>query len=301
MKTKIRYSILSTIIALFLSVPYCVAQNSADSLDYRIETKDGNIYIGKILTQDSEKIIFNTDNLGEIRIKKDDVKKIQAIDTNRIKNGNYWFNNPQATRYFFSPNAYGLRKGEGYYQNVWVMVNSFAVGISDYVSVGGGLIPLFLFGGAPTPVWFTPKVSIPISRENVGLGAGALVGTVLGEENTGFALFYGISTFGSKDKNVSLGLGYGFAGDSWAQSPMINLNVMLRAGARGYFISENYFVKIEGETAIFLSLGGRYIIKDSGIDYGLIVPIVGGMNEFIVLPWLGMTIPFGNKPSLQTN
>ena len=175
------------------------------------------------------------------------------------------------------------------------MVNSFAVGVTNNISIGGGLIPLFFFAGGPTPVWFTPKVSIPVKKDNFCLGAGALIGTVIGEEETGFGILYGIGTIGSKDNNMSFGLGYGYAGGQWAKSPMINLNFMFRTGARGYFISENYFIQAGDETAVIISAGGRQIIKSAGLDYGLIIPLFSEMESFVALPWLGITIPFGNK------
>jgi hypothetical protein len=100
---------------------------------------------------------------------------------------------------------------------------------------------------------------------------------------------------GSKDKNVSLGLGYGFAGGDWAKSPMININVMLRAGARGYFISENYYIRTADANATLLSFGGRQIIKKTGLDYGLVIPLSSEMDTFIAIPWLGLTVPFGGK------
>jgi len=295
MKTKIQYAKLCAIIALFLTVSYSAAQNQANSKTYHIETNDGNTYMGKILTQDSVTIHFNLFKLGEINILKIDIKKMYLLDMKKVKNGKYWFDNPQATRYFLSPNGYGLKKGEGYYQNAWVMVNSFAVGVTDDLSIGGGVVPFFLFNGAPTPIWFTTKFSIPISKDKLSLGAGVLAGTVLGAENTGFGILYGISTFGSKDNNISLGLGYGFAGGQWARSPMINLNAMIRTGPRGYFISENYFIQTGAGTMVILSFGGRQIIKAVGLDYGLIIPIIGESSTFIALPWLGITIPFGKK------
>ena len=294
MKTKIKCFQLSMIIALFLTISHCTAQNQPDSLIYHIETMDGNTYMGQILSQDSVKILFNSDKLGEISIFKTNIKKMNTIDMKKIKDGQYWFDNPQATRYFFSPNAYGLKAGEGYYQNVWVLVNSFAVGITDYISIGGGLVPLFLFAGSPTPVWFTPKFSIPISKDKVSIGAGALLGTVVGGEDSGFGILYGISTFGSKDNNMSVGLGYGYAGGEWAKSPMINLNAMIRTGARGYFLTENYFIKTGNTTTVIFTIGGRQIIRDAGLDYGLMIPFMTDMDRFIAFPWLGITIPFGN-------
>jgi hypothetical protein len=295
MNAKLIYFKLFALIIFSLGSYYCAAQEQADTLSYYIQTTDGNTYQGQILSQDSISTLFNLDRFGEHRFLKTEIKKLEPIDKEKVIDNEYWMDNPQATRYFFSPNAYGLKKGEGYYQNVWVMVNSFAVGVTDYFSIGGGVVPLFLFAGFSTPVWLTPKFSIPVARDKFNLGAGALMGTVLGEEETGFGILYGISTLGSKDKNVSLGLGYGYAGGDWAKAPMINLNTMIRFGPKGYFISENYFIQTEGTTALILTFGGRHIIQGAGLDYGLVIPIISEMDSFIALPWLGITIPFGNK------
>jgi hypothetical protein len=54
-----------------------------------------------------------------------------------------------------------MNKGEGYYHNFMVFINQATYGVTDNISIGGGLVPLFLFGGL-TPVWITPKVSVPI-------------------------------------------------------------------------------------------------------------------------------------------
>ena len=295
MKTKIKFVQLYLFIAiLFLTLP-SFAQTQTDSLVYNIETTDGNSYQGKIIEQNDVEIIFQTNNVGNITILQADIKKIQAISNLKKKNGKYWLENPQSTRYFFSPNGFGLKAGEGYYQNVWVMVNSFAVGVTDYISLGGGIVPLFFFAGTPSPIWFTAKASIPVSKKGLSLGVGALGGTVIGEEHMGFGILYGITTIGNKNNNVSIGLGYGYAGGSWAQSPMVNVNFMFRTGPKGYIISENYYIN-NGETFILFSIGGRTIVKNSaGIDYGLWIPFYGNMDSFVAIPWLGVSIPFGNK------
>ena len=277
---------------LLLASVCCSAQEQADTTIYRIEIRDGNIYTGRIVAQDSLKIIFQSDHLGQIHIQRARIKEMHPLEQDKIKDGTYWFENPQATRYFYSPNGYALKKGEGYYQNVWVLFNSFAVGITDHISFGAGLVPLFLFAGAPTPVWVTPKLSIPISLDKVNLGAGALMGSIVGEERAGFGIVYGITTFGSKDQNVSLGLGYGYASGEWTRSPMLNLNAMIRIGARGYLLTENYFLQTGHSTTVLLWLGGRQMIKKTGLDYGLMIPVFDEMEDLIALPWLGLTIPF---------
>lgn len=283
------------IIIIYIDCHPATAQNRDTTSFFQVKTADGNEYIGKVIAEDSEKLRIKTDKLGELTVRKIDIRSIGKVKTTQIKNGSYWFENPQSTRYFWSPNGYGLKKGEGYYQNILVLFNQFSVGLTDNFSLGAGLVPLFLFAGAPTPVWLTPKVSLPLNRDKFNLGAGGLFGTVLGASNTGFGIVYGLTTFGSRDKNFSLGLGYGYAGGDWARAPTITFGTMLRTGQRGYFVSENYFIGTANSYLVFLSMGGRRIISKAGLDYGLFIPIVKDFGvSFIAIPWLGFTIPFGN-------
>ena len=268
------------------------SQEGNETALVRIETNDGNEYTGKIVRQDSARIFLATETLGEIAIRKSNIKSQEKLRIEQIKDGEIWFANPQATRYFWSPNGYGLNKGEGYYQNIWVMWNQFAYGLTDNLSIGGAVVPLFLFGGAPTPVFGTAKISFPIEKEKINLAAGVIAGTVLGESETGFGILYGLSTFGSRDNNLSFGLGYGFGGGEWASAPIINLNGMFRLAGRWYFLTENYYINIDEENFAMVSLGARWIIKKAALDFGFVIPVAEGAG-FIGIPWLGMTIPFG--------
>lgn len=285
---------LCLIILLLLTSISGNAQQKSEPKKFGIETKDGNNYVGKIISSDSVKVVFKSDQLGEITLKQADIKKIISLDGiagNTDQNNSA---NLQATRYFFSPNGYGLKKGEGYYQNIWVMFNSIAVGLTDYFSVGGGTVPLFLFAGAPTPVWLTAKVSIPVTKDKINLAAGVLAGGVLGESGIGFGIFYGIATIGSRDANISLGAGYAFAGGTISSSPMLNLNGLIRVRPRGYLISENYLFSNGSKSTLLLSFGARSLIGNVGLDYGLFIPFVPD-SELFAGPWLGFTIPFGKK------
>jgi hypothetical protein len=268
----------------------CVAQTQRDTTKlYRIETKDGNEYVGKIVSEDSQSVRFKTENLGELTIRFDVITKITEVNPSQLKQGELWLDNPQATRYFWSPNGYGLKAGEAYYQNVWVLFNQVSVGISDNISIGAGLVPLFLFAGAPTPVWITPKFSIPVVKDKFNIGAGGLLATVIGEEDTSFGILYGITTFGNRDRNLSIGLGYGYAGDDLATAPTVTVSSMIRTSRRGYFLTENYFIGGSEENLVMLSFGGRRIIKRAGLDFGLFIPISEG--DIIAIPWLGLTVP----------
>jgi hypothetical protein len=285
-----------SLLLLFLLKNNCSAQHKPDSsVLYRIETIDGNEFIGNIMSQDSAKVYFKTQNLVEMSIPRNEIKQLNQIDIHKMKYGGYWFENPQSTRYFWAPNGYGLKEGEGYYQNVWVFYNQVSVGVTDYFSIGAGMVPLFLFAGSSTPFWIVPKFSIPVIRDKLNLGVGAIAGTVLGEPKSGFGIVYGVSTFGSRDNNISVGLGYGYAGGDWANTPLVNLSGMVRIGRNNYLITDNYFIGFGDHLTTLLSFGGRSIVRRSaGIDYGLVIPVTSDLVSFIAIPWLGISIPFGN-------
>jgi hypothetical protein len=271
-------------------------QNVRDSTrTVRVETIDGNVFIGSVVSEDSLNLVLKTESLGDLKIPLNNIKSRSELKTLKKVGSEYWLPNPQSSRYFWAPNGYGLEKGSSYYQNIWILYNQVSFGLSDNFSVGAGMLPLFLFAGAPTPVWIVPKLSIPIVENKFNVGTGALLGTAVGSQSGGFGLLYGTSTFGSRDRNISLGLAYGFAGGSWLKVPVINASCLLRTGPKWYFMSENYLITIEGETIALISLGGRSIIRNISLDYSLWIPVGTGIDSFVAVPFLGVTIPMGRK------
>lgn len=282
---------LAVLILFFVFIPTFGQAQVADSTLVQIETLDGNEFVGKIVKEDALTLVLKTEIFGEITIQKKDIKLRKQVLPGQIKDGKLWFTNPQSTRYFWAPNGYGLKKGEGYYQNIYVMWNQFVVGVTDNFSLGAGVIPIFLFGG-PTPFFITSKFSIPVEKDKINLGAGALLGTVIGEDAGAYGLVFAMSTFGPPDSNVSVGLGYGFADGDWANSPLINVSCLLRISSRGYFISENYYWNTDGEGKGVIGLGGRWIIKKAALDFIFLSPYGSGVENFVMVPLIGFTIPF---------
>jgi hypothetical protein len=296
---------------VLLAMALCInlaayGQNVQDTTRiFRIETNDGNIFTGHILNQDSTSLVLMTEKLGEIRIPLSEIRSKTELNQVLVVDNKIWLPNPQSGRYFWAPNGYGLEEGSSYYQNIWVLYNQMSFGLSNNFSLGAGIVPLFLFAGAPTPAWIVPKISIPIVRDRMNIGTGALVGTILGEDSGVFGLLYETTTFGSRDKNLSVGLAYGFASGGWMARPIINISTMIRTGPKGYFISENYIIPYKTidwdyydsstryKSAVVISLGGRSIIRNIGLDYSLWIPINTNSETFLAIPFLGVTIPMG--------
>ena len=263
---------------------------------YVVKTNDDNEYVGSILSQNADVIVLKTEALGEITIQRKNIKSIAAVGKGQIVEGKYWFENPHTTRYFFQANGYGLRRGEGYYQNTWIFFNQVSYGITDNITLGAGMVPLFLFSGTSSPFWITPKVSVPIVKDKFNVSAGAFVGTILGEDTDGpFGIVYGNATYGPRDHNITVGLGYGFAGGEWSDTPAISVSGMARAGKKFAFMMENYFLDAGDENVTISLLGGRFIGKSIAVDAALVLPVSEFGNDFVAIPWLGINVPFGNR------
>lgn len=290
MKLAVQLSFL----ILLLPPLHTSAQELSDSTTlWLVDTKDGNSFTGTLVAEDSREIILFTKTYGQVRIPVSLVKLKRELKHHNLVRGDYWFSNPHATRYYFMTNAYGLREGEGYYQNTWVLFNQINYGITKNISIGGGLIPLFLFAGAPTPVFITPKVTLPIVKDKFNVAAGAILGYILGE-SAGFGLTYGAMSLGNRDKNLTLGAGWAFADGTWADKPTFTLSGMTRVGKKAYLLTENYFIAIEDASLAILSFGGRSVQKRLAIDYGLFFPVGAELDTFFAIPWLGIAVPFGN-------
>lgn len=258
-----------------------------------VKTRDGNRYMGRILSQDAASMVLRTDKVGVITLPANQVVQVKTIRSQEIVDGQYWPENPHATRYLFGPNGYGLRKGEGYYSNTWIFFNQLSFGFTDNFTVGAGVIPLFLFAGAPTPIWITPKFSFPIKKDQVNVGVGGLFATVLGgDEGGSFGIAYGQLTLGSRDRNVNIGLGYGYAGNDWANTPTLSFSGVYRAGKRFALISENYLFDTGNSNTILLSGGGRYLGDRLAIDGAFIIP-TRTEGSLFAIPWLGISVPIG--------
>lgn len=257
----------------------------------RVEFKNGDVFVGELLKESADSIDLMIESVGRVKISRSNVRHVEYLSSSYNPSLENSYHNLQATRYFFSANGFGLKKGEGYYQNTWILLNQASYGITDNFTMGVGVVPLFLVAGTPSPVWITPKISIPIKKDLFNVGAGGLFGTVVGLEGTTFGVGYGAFTLGNRDHNLNVSLGYGMADGQWGSSINMTVSGMTRLGDNFYLVSENYFVPDAGVTV--LSFGGRSLFEALSLDYGLLIPAID--EFFIGIPWLSLTIPFNTN------
>lgn len=270
--------------------------------------KDGTQLRGSLISESADLIRIRTDNLGELSISLDKIEKIERYTAGYYKNGHFWPENPHSTRYFWAPSALPLRKGEAYYQNAYIFVNSVSVGVTDQFTMGGGFVLNPTFRDWQV-LFITPKISFP-SQGNVTFGAGVIAVGVFNRQYTydyqnpyssrssriktnlaGIA--YGNVTFGDVERNTSLGLGWAFANDEFSARPVLNVSHMKRIGKKTGFVTENWIiVPGGGDSALALLSGGVRIFGErTSVDLALWVP--AGVGSFVVIPYVDFVLKFG--------
>ncbi len=293
------------------TAPHAQDTTATTPVNATVLLKDGTQLRGLLLSESPVGIRIKTDNLGEMTITADKIDRIEKNTEGFYRNGQYWFRNPNSTRYFFATSALPLSKGEGYYQNAYIFVNSVSVGVTDHVTMGGGFVLNPTFRDWQV-LFLTPKVSFP-SQSNVTFGVGAIAVVVFNKEynynpQTGMeissgiqtnlaGIAYGVATFGNVERNGSIGLGWGFAGEDVGKAPVINVSYMTRVGRKVGLVTENWlFIPGKGNPAAGLLSGGvRFFGEKMSVDLGLWVPAVADLDKFIAIPYVDFVIKFGPK------
>ena len=273
---------------------------------------DGKTFTGLILKQNDQEIVIETESLGNLTISNSKIREIKMVEREQIVDGKYFFPNPHATRYFFAPSAIPLKKGEGYFQNAYIFVNSVQIGITDNFSMGGGI-------GIPFIFFITPKVGYEVAR-NVYLGAGVLFATTISSDMPfGVGVAYGSLTLGNSENNITLSGGWGAIkreqynsqtnsySNKWelARNPIFTFSGMVRIARKCSLVSENwafttkeYDENMSGPSESYryvyramVSGGFRLMGEKNSFDLALVVPLITDGTTF-GFPYLDYVFKF---------
>ena len=257
-----------------------------------VETRDGSVIQGVFVGQNETGIILRTESAGDVVIPHAQIKSTKIVEEDRMRNGEYWFENPNATRYLFGPSAFSLKKGEAYYQNTYLVLNSFNVGVTDHITVGGGFELITTFSGNPS-FYITPKATFEIN-DKWRAGGGLLYANVMGNdvEFGGLGMGYGIATYGNSDDNATLGVGYGFVDGDFSSKPFVTLSGMKRVSRRIALVTENWFVPTDDYYGV-LSYGLRFMGERITVDLAFLNNRDIASEIAIGVPYVDFVIKFG--------
>ena len=265
--------ILTTAI-LLLTISSLFSQTNEVGKKYIYEFRDGTTIIGTFDREEQGNIYIKDLEGKETYLPRVMVAQIHEVTDDNIKNGEYWFPNLHDTRYFFSPSAFGLEQGEGYFGHSYWMLWQTQYGITDEFSIGAG-----------TTIWGFPgtlnaKYSFNIKDDyNAAIGwfwVGDLFGWSGGEMGSLLNMPYAVITKGSKENNISLAAAYNLATpfDDWrddvvdpSERLVLNSGGTFRMGRRFAFVFEAWLLNSknyktgEREFEIMGGPGIRYFRK----------------------------------------
>ncbi len=253
-----------------------------------ITTMDGSTLIGRIIDIMDDMILFQTE-MGNISLKISRIKKIDEVPAKSIRGGSYWFPNPNYTRLYFAPTGRMLEKGKGYFSDYYIFFPGIAYGLTDWLTIGGGF-SIFPGVNMNDQLFFiTPKIGL-IQSDDINLAAGALIIKIPDEDDFGtFGILYGVGTYGSADRSISIGLGYGFASGDVANEPVFMIGVENRFARRVAFVSENWI--FPGVDNPLISYGLRFFGESMSFDLGFF-NVLGEDALFPGIPWVDFVYNF---------
>ncbi len=249
----------------------------------RITLRDGSELIGKITAVDSVRVTFES-ALGITSIAIESILSVVEEEPGEVRNGRYFFPNPNATRLIFAPTGRMLRGGEGYFSDYWIFFPGIVVGVSDNVTMGGG-ISIFPGQNPSDQVWYvTPKFGV-IQGPKFNAAIGALAASVPSDNDHNTAgILYGVATWGGPDQSFTSGLGYGFVNGNVADSPVLMVGGETRPSPRISLVTENYM--FPGGRNFTFSGGVRFMGRKVSVDLAL-AKFVTETDGFCCIPFLG--------------
>jgi hypothetical protein len=237
-----------------------------------LKTSDGSTLIGRITKVEGGRISFAT-GLTTIEVPIESIVDLSEAPESSVKGGKYWFPDPSETRLYLFPTAKMLPRGDGYFADYYVFFAAAGYGLTDWLSLGGGIS---LFPGVPLHkqlYYVTPKVGIE-ATERLHLSAGALVLKVPGfSDDEGVPLvgvLDAVATYGGRDGTLTAGAGFGFVDNKVADKPLVLLGGSWRFSRRVAFVSENWIVP--GVENAMISYGLRLMGESISVDLAFFTP-----------------------------
>ena len=246
---------------------------------YTIVLKDGTELRGELIRQDSSEAVIQTQNLGEVRLKAD---QIVRMEQENVRGEGAVYPNPFPQTMRLTPTAFSAQKGKVYFRNYVLYFSQFEYGITDNWSVG---TTFFTF--VPTALFsLNTKVSVPVSgRVRLGLSAQYVslrfdgLFTPTGQNaNQGLGYVQGIVTTGDRQNNTTFGLGESVSNGDLSRNLVGTFGLVRKVSPGLTFISENLILFGSGRVdfAGVLSAGLRFDRRRHAFDLAAYVPLVFG-------------------------
>lgn len=265
---------------------------------YVVTLVDGNELSGHVVEKGNTYIVLKSSGIGEVTLPLDKILSIVLAETGKSVIPSKYIN-PFANHYFVGPSALPVKKGEAYYQNTYLFINTIGVGITDHLSVSAGAEILSFIGGRSLSsrhvFYVAPKMTTSISDKWSIAGGGVLIGTASfgssGRSPLYTGYLYGVLTRGTRKANVSLGLSsWLIDGASRDRFLFYTLSGSLQVNKHLALQTENWIGGSKHnvfDSEVIYSYGIRIFAEKLAFDFGF-------FNNPDIAQYIPLGIPFGS-------
>ncbi len=255
---------------------------------YSVRLVDGSTFFGRVISVQGDLVSITTISGVPMSLGRAQIRDISAA-RGRLVEGEFWHEDPNTTRLFFTSTGRSLKAGEGYMGTyllvlpVVLVLPFVAVGLSDDLTLAAGAYAL---AGGLEPFYIAPKLRVAHSpRSEVSVGT-----LIFFYDDEQVSIAYGVGTFGTPDHALTAGLGFGFSGAGFSNQPVAMIGAETRISAGMKLITENYF--LPGETGVLFSGALRILGERFAADLGF----AGGAGDGgpdCCLPIVNFSYAFG--------
>jgi hypothetical protein len=262
-----------------------------------VETMDGSLIYGFFVEKNASFMVVRSASLDVVTIPIEQIRRIKYVNVMSEVDGNgHPVDYHNSTRYLFSPSGYSLKKGQAYYENIWIFWNSFAYGVSDNFTLSASTeLVSILFGKQFPLIFLNAKYSIPFKNDTGAFGINLSYLTLPQNSFASYAFLTGSFTVGTRNQNLTVGIGGGFKIENGFRDEVIPLFVsyMGRISQKLSFITENWFILQDdlSRSSGAISAGLRIHFKNPGsaLNVMLARPLDDSF-DFIGIPFVSGTV-----------
>ena len=276
------------LVALLLGVATVLHAEDRPAEQVTLRLEDGTVVVGWIVEDAGDPIVVRTSWGTILRVPR---SAVVSLDRRGSSEG---LPDPNDSRLLFAPTGRPMRKGFGQISDYEVLFPGVSYGVTDNLTLMGGMSIVPGFGIDEQLVYFAPKIGARVS-DRFALSAGYLFARVAEEGfEEGAGVGFAVATVGGADRNLTVGFGVAHAeGEAKA---IVMLGGQRRLGRRIFFLTENWLVLDEdirlGDQPF--SAGLRFCGDRLSVDFGLI--LVGTLlEEGVSIPWLSFSYQFGGR------
>jgi hypothetical protein len=251
---------------------------------YEVRLTDGSTLYARITSVDGDRVVLTTVGGTRVEVTRGQIREIRPADGSVVQ-GEFWVADPNSSRLFFTSTGRSLPAGQGYVGTYLIVLPFVAVGVTDRVTLAAGA-PVLI--GEFEPFYLAPKIQL-LRQPSATFSVGTLV-FFFNDENVGIA--YGVGTFGSPDRALTAGLGWGYSGTDFTSEPVALLGGETRVSRRVKLITENYV--LPEAVGVIFSGGLRFIGTRFATDVA-VAGIATGDEAGCCVPLVNFSYTFGGR------